>query len=373
MTRPANGDEIARKVASGEAWREFCRALEQAGEAVLAPGNPEDAFERAEGYRMLTRLLRGALESQLEFATPTHPQLVCTCHETIKIVAENPDNLYLGASIDGRHDYRIWGTRGQARWLSFNTFAGAGFGGGTRGTGTTLHERELAIGPDGSFELILSQRQHPGNWLRLEPDTRSLTVRQTFLDKRRDRPAELHIERLGADGAPPPPLDPAHLYRALLGAARYVRSVTEIGASWTRRQAAHPNVFANVQQDDTFKFKDPQITWNQAYFELGPDDALWIEFLPPPCDYWMIALHNFWTETLDYRYHRITLNNHSAKLEPDGSARFVIAQRDPGHPNWLDPAGHARGIVGVRWVGENVPNVIPRTRLVRPADSPAGA
>jgi hypothetical protein len=359
-------NEAAQKVASGEAWREFCGALERAGAAVLAPGNPEDPFERAEGYRMLTRLLRGALESQLEFNVPTHPQLVCTCHETIKIVAENPDNLYLGASIDGRFDYRIRGTRGQARWISFNTFAAGGFGGGgTRGTGTTLHEHQLALAADGSFELILSQREHPGNWLLLEPDTRSLTIRQTFLDKGRERPAELHIERLASDGSAPAPLDPAHLYRALLGSARYVQSVAEIGASWTRRQSAHPNVFANVQTDDTFRFKDPQITWNQAYFELGPHDVLWVEFTPPRCDYWMIALHNFWTETLDYRYHRITFNNRSAKLEADGSARFPIAARDPGHPNWLDTAGHARGIVGVRWVGSDVENVIPRTRLER--------
>jgi hypothetical protein len=359
--------EAEERVLSGAVWREFCRGLESAGEAILAPGNPEDPFERAEGYRMLTRLLRGALEAQLEHATPTHPQLICTCHETIKIVAENPDNLYLGASIDGSLDYRIRGTRGEARWISFNTFAGGGFGGGGgRGTGTTLHEHQIEFRPDGSFELVLSQRPHPGNWLRLEPDTRSLTIRQTFLDKRRERPAELAIERIGADGAPPPPLDPSRLERALRGALGYVRNVTEIGAGWTRRQAAHPNVFANVQTDDTFKFKDPQITWNQAYFELGPDEVLWVEFRPPRCDYWMIALHNFWTETLDYRHHPITLNNRSAKLDADGVARFPIAARDPGHPNWLDPAGHRRGIVGVRWVGEDVENVVPGTRLQKP-------
>ncbi len=360
-------DEVVAKVTSGAAWREFCRELEAAGEAVLKEGNPADPLDRAEGYRMLTRLLRGALESQLEYHDPLHPELVCTCHETIKIVAENPDNLYLGAGIEGRHDYRVWGTRGGARWLSFNTFAGGGFGGGGRGTGTTLHERELAVRPDGGFEVILSQRPAPGNWLRLEPDTRLLTIRQTFFDKGRDPRAELHIERLG-EPAPRAPLDPAHLYRALLGSARHVRAITEIGAAWSRRQSAHPNVFANVQQDDTFKFKDPQITWNQAWFELGPEEALQVDLDPPRCDYWMIALHNFWTETLDYRYHPVARNSGNAKLEADGSARFVIAHRDPGHPNWLDTAGHAHGIVGVRWVGEGVENRVPRARRVRFAE-----
>ena len=150
---------------------------------------------------MLTRLLRGALETKLEYGRPTHPELICTCHETIKIVGENPDNHYLGASLDGKYDYRIWGTRGEAKWISFNLFSGAGFGGGGPGTGATLHEEQMHIEPDGTFEVIISQREHPGNWLRSEADTRSLAIRQTFLDKRNQEHAELHIERIDDDGA----------------------------------------------------------------------------------------------------------------------------------------------------------------------------
>ena len=55
-----------------------------------------------------------------------------------------------------------------------------------------------------------------------------------------------------------------------------------------------------------------------------------VEFTPPECEYWMIALHNHWMETLDYVHHQSTLNCHSAQLEPDGSVRFVLAHRDPG-------------------------------------------
>lgn len=112
-------DDITAKVIDGTAWREFCDTLAVAGQVILADGNPDDPLDRAEGFRMLTRLLRGALESKLENGRPTEPALVCTCHETIKIVGENPDNHYLGASIDGTYDYRISGTRGEARWISW--------------------------------------------------------------------------------------------------------------------------------------------------------------------------------------------------------------------------------------------------------------
>ncbi len=357
-------DEMTQKVVDGTAWHEFCDLLSDAGEAILEQGNPTDPLDRAEGFRMLTRLLRCALESKLEYGRSEQPQLICTCHETMKIVGENPDNHYLGAPLDGKYDYRIRGTRGEARWISFNLFSGGGFGGGGPGVGSTLHEEQMLFEPGGSFELIVSQREHPGNWLRSEPETRSLAIRQTFLDRRHQEHAELHIERVGDDGTREP-LTPEELYLSLVYAGLYVKGVAEIGAHWASRQAQWPNVFTDeAESEETNRFKDPQIKWHQAYFDLEDHEALVVEFVPPECEYWMIALHNHWMETLDYVHHQSTLNCHSAQLQPDGRVRFIVTGRDPGLPNWLDTAGHQRGTVGVRWVGPNVHDVLPSTRVV---------
>ncbi|MBP1687466.1 MAG: hypothetical protein H6Q33_3609 [Deltaproteobacteria bacterium] len=356
--------EITEKVRSGVAWKEFCRVLETAGDAILAEGNPDDVLDRAEGFRSLTRLLRYALETYIESNDPLRPKLVALIGETIKIAAENPDNIYHGATIDGCYDYRVWGTRGEACRLTFNTFRAGGFGGSGQGVGTTLHDEELKVAPDGTFELILSQHEHPGAWLRLHHDTRGLSIRETFTDKKNERPAELHIERIGAEGPAPAPLDPAQFYHGLMRSAHYVRAVTEMMGKWSCRQAAQPNVFVDAETNDTRLWKDTQIKYHQAYFELGAEEALVIEFTPPRCKYWMIVLHNHWTETLDYRYHQITLNCRSAQVRADGSVRCVVAHRDPGVPNWLDTAGHARGTVGVRWVGPDVADVVPTARLV---------
>jgi hypothetical protein len=362
-------DEATQKVVDGTAWTEFCDLLKDAGSVVLADTNPNDPLDRAEGYRMLTRLLRGALETQLEHGDhPAHPELFCVCHETIKIVGENPDNRYLSAVLDGG-DYRIWGTRGESKWLSFNLFSAGGFGGGGPGTGATLHEERMHIDDDGTFELIISQNEHPGNWLQSEADTRTLAIRQTFLDKANQEHAVLHIERLDSSGAPPAPLSAEHLYHSLLYAGFYVKGVAAIGTEWATRQALWPNVFTDeAELAETDKFKDPQIKWHQAYFDLADDEALVVEFMPPACEYWMIALHNHWMETLDYTNHQITLNCDSAVLEPDGSARFIVSKSDPGLPNWLDTAGHSKGTVGVRWVGPNVIDLLPDTRVVKVAE-----
>ena len=114
---------------------------------------------------------------------------------------------------------------------------------------------------------------------------------------------------------------------------------------------------------ETDKFKDPQIKWHQAYFDLADDEALVVEVTPPECEYWMIALHNHWMETLDYVHHQATLNCHSAQLEPDGSVRFVIAHHDPGVANWLDTAGHSNGAMILRCVRTTTAPT-PRGRVV---------
>jgi hypothetical protein len=67
-----------------------------------------------------------------------------------------------------------------------------------------LNDSELALGPDGSFEILASQQEQPGNWLRMAPDTTQILLRQTFLDRSREEPVKVEVECLDAEGAPPP-------------------------------------------------------------------------------------------------------------------------------------------------------------------------
>ena len=68
-------EEAAERVMDGRVWAEFCDALKSAGDVVLREGSPRDAFDRAEGFRYLSRLARVALESYVEFADPAAPVL----------------------------------------------------------------------------------------------------------------------------------------------------------------------------------------------------------------------------------------------------------------------------------------------------------
>jgi hypothetical protein len=109
---------------------------------------------------------------------------------------------------------------------------------------------------------------------------------------------------------------------------------------------------------------DPNIRIWLGCWKLAQDEALVIEATPPDCDYWNFQLGNVWAESLDYRFHRVHLNNGAAKLREDGSFEIVVAHVDPGHPNWLDTAGHDHGTMCVRWVRASS-HPEPKCRVVK--------
>jgi hypothetical protein len=353
-----------QRILDGTSWAEFCDTLKRAGDVVLRDGSPYDPFDRAEGFRYLSRLTRVALESYIEFADPMAPALRRPSHETVKIGADNPDNYYQSAAVSGQYSYRIRGVRNTVYYLGLGTYVGNYGSGGRMGQSGYLEGADLEIAPDGSFEIVLSCDEQPGNWLSMEPDTSSLIVRQTFQDRTKEAIADLTIERLGADG-PPRPVTAGFIDAGLAAASAYVAGTANLFADWAEGFAAHKNELPIFDPAVArAAHGDPNICYFHGYWELGPDEALVIEVTPPECEYWNFQVNNHWMESLDYRYHRIALNHHGAHYEPDGSVRLVLAHEDPGVPNWLETAGHSRGTMCLRWIRAN-DHPHPTTRVVK--------
>ena len=188
----------------------------------------------------------------------------------------------------------------------------------------------------------------------MKEGTNSLTIRQTLLDRPNQTPAELFLERTDA-GSPPQPVDPERLAAALGRAGFTVAAVVGQFLGWTASFASHPHQVRPIDpQLLAFAQGDPDTSYDYGYYDLGTDQAWIIEFEPPECEYWNIQLGNHWLESLDFEYYRTSLNHHTAPVEDDGTVRVVVARHDPGHPNWLDTAGHARGGLALRWVGAEI-------------------
>ena len=356
---------VEQRVESGQTWDEFCDALKRAGAQILRPEAPADAMTRAEGWRYLTRLLRIGLEMHLEFADPDFPGFFAPSHETGKIGADNPDNLYLMGRINGRNEYVIRGERGSVPYLSFGSQKGGYETNGRMEQTGFLDAAQLQLDAEGHFEIVLSAEPQSGNWLRIEPDSNAVIVRQTFLDRKQERPARLTIERRGGD-AKPEPLSAAKLQQGLGNAARFVEGTATLFANWAQGYLAHPNQLPPADQALCQRVGgDPNIFYYHSYWELKPDEALVVHVKSiPDCRFWNLQVSNWWMESLDYRYHRISLNKHTAKADADGGVTIVIAHQDPGRANWLETTGHDRGTLCFRWVGASE-HIHPTTRVVK--------
>lgn len=347
----------------GQAWREFCQALEQAGEVVLR--SPATALDRAEGYRYLTRLLRNALYATVENSDPDRPRMQGL--DLVKMGADNPDNIYHSAPVSGRNSYRISGTRGSIAYVSVGSKANRYAKDGTMASTGELRNDDVIVGADGCVEILVSVAPQQGNWLPLAADSTMIVLRESYLDRTTEEPGSYAIENLAEIG-PVGPLSTGHLVRSLQRAALGVHGTAATFATWTELFATRPNELPDWGQEMFQRAGgDPEIFYLHGYWALEPGQAWVIETAVPDCPYWNFQLDNWWMESMDWA-ERITVNKHTARLTDDGRLVLVVAAQDPGWGNWIDTTGHSSGTALLRWVGADT-HPTPTCRVVELAVS----
>jgi hypothetical protein len=350
--KPADPDDP--RLASGAAWRELLAALARAEQRVLGPGTARSPRDRAEGFRHLLRFFTAGQLLCVEHADPDHPAFVRMVEPAWQWGLDMPDCLYLYAPLRGDAAYRVWGRRGSANHVDFQVNWGHFAEGDLAKWGTlaSAHADELDFGADGSLELSLGGPPRARNWLTVAPNAGFLLVRQYFADWEREQPADLWIERVGANGPPPPPRSDQIAERL----AQLVRWLDRGGALWQRMsrgivEGVPPNTLVMTRPADSDQRAGLR---GQAYgignFACAPDEALVVRFVPPRCRHWSVSLANDWWESLDFGERQTSLNGHQARLDAQGAFLGVIAHADPGVANWLDPAGHERGTLALRFL-----------------------
>ena len=365
MSQDTTENEVHARLASGEAWNDFCDRLKKAGE-LIQNAAPDDDFDRAEGYRYLARLTHHFLRSSLDEADPAKAILSTT---SPKIGLDNPDYVYAGARLSPDFTYRLTGSMNDVALLGIGVFSGA-LGtpkGLVRDGYVTTNELEVV---DGRFELLLSRTPQGGNWLQLGEQTNALNIRQTVLRRREQKPATLELSRVDS-GAPPAPLEPASLVQTLDRVSQTVPGIVTQFIGWSQSFQDYP--FEIREIDPKFLAVaqgDPNTTYHYSYWELE-DDEVYTVVLEPPThfDYWNLQIGNHWLESLDFMSLKTHVNHETAVVGAGGRVRVVVAGRDPGVANWLDTAGHARGALALRWVGakalpETETQVVPISSLV---------
>ena len=87
----------------------------------------------------------------------------------------------------------------------------------------------------------------------------------------------------------------------------------------------------------------------------------------PHCQTWNLQVDNYWMESLDYRYHRISINKETATVSEDESVIILISPSPLNAANVLTTAGHSEGTLCFRWVGTNDP-IHPMVKVVEQSE-----
>lgn len=361
--------EIQRR--AQESWEQFCEDLKQAGSQLIREDLPLDALDAAEGLRYLSRLVRTGLERHVEGADPAAPYLFALCDERIKgFGGDNPDTLYFGAALSSEYTYRLEGdfsncayftlmTNGQDEQGSYtitgNLDGDSVPGSSDRPVAISIADDEASNAP-GDLPLLTTTKA-----------TQSLLLRCTFESQLEKELPGLALSRLDASGS----LVQCELEPISAGLAETARFVRDTAERWCNQSAGLRRNFNELPLQDPELMRriggDPNIFYYSAAWSLAPDECLVIQIPTiPDCTTWGFQLNNLWTESLDYTQAPIHLSKHSAHVAPDGSVTILVAERDPGHPNWLRTLGHRTGTANLRLMGAAEP-LVAHTRVAKTA------
>lgn len=343
----------------GQSWSHLLTRLREAAQIVESDPANDNRVDLTAGIRHLLVLLAAGMDEVLRF--DPDPMLRVQRTSTDDIVSwgmECPDGLYTRAVLRGGERYRLFGNRGTARYVGLQTM---------NGIAATANELvdELQTDARGNFEVVLSASEptgRGGNWMRIDGEHPTLTVRHFFYDWDVEVASSLRIERLGdATVATRRPAEPdAAVSSQLVALGDFVRDnltfFLQFGA------AAPPNGFLPpVDRTDMGAAAENRPVIGR--WKLLPDEALIVEVEPPEGIYWSFSIGNPWWETIHYGRHQSSLNAHQAVVDSDGLVRVVLSERDPGVANWLDTAGHSNGPIILRCVRTRTAPT-PTTRLV---------
>ena len=370
LTGGGAADPAWQRLESVQAFDQLMGSVDDVRNMVLSEAESER--EVAQGMRWILRNVAMTTDIAAD-ANPLRPDFVRMDSTVRKIGGDNADGEYHLATIDGRYDYRITGNRGSVRYFSLNVNAGRGMT--KRRLAAYLNDRAIEFDERGNFTLLLSQQrpQAQGQWVEIPEDAASVMLRQYIADRSREELVSIDIAPLGEA----PPLSDtrdADIAEALTVTNYAFLFLTNLHKIVLPQAWERPNEFFTTDSDSLGgSISAPDNLYMIGSFEVARDQALIVEVQPPETRYWNIALETHWHETVDYLYRPTSRTLADVTTDADGKVRFIIAQRDPGVPNWLDPMGNERGFMTLRWLdarGAAVPApVVTRVGLAELADA----
>ena len=328
----------------------FVEAVTEAEELIRNAPFARTEQDLLEGLEYLAGSIRASLQMAWAWS-PAYPFFVNSTSQHTKMGLDNPDTVYYHANLRPDVTYVVRGRRGTTVDLSFQVLGGDYTPSSTPDGSTAFDDRDLALGPDDSFELSFGPAgsEHALAHHVVLPDTAAmLAVREVYADWGQER-GSITIHRADTLGVPSTtPLTAEAVDKRYAVAAKML-----IGR--IRTWFAFPEWFYLNEPVNTLT--EPRPTpgglasqWSSVgHFDLTDDEALVITVPRGDAPYLGFQLGSVWYTSLDYIDHQTSLNQAQAQVDPDGMIRIVVAEHDPGVANWVERLGHDRGYLQFRW------------------------
>lgn len=292
---------------------------------------------------------------------PKYPEFMSYYNHVYRQGWPNPDDTLNEAVIEDTGVYQITGFRGTVKRVTLQLTGDVGsvarmidepeqLVGGSKG----VFDLDRAnLGPDGSFELLLSPERpegYQGDWWKLEAGATAIVIRQRHYDWVNEVDGRFAIQRLDVPAAKPESTV-QDIDRALSRVAKYIESygkVTFDGLTTRPLREGPPNTLTCKNYSGYGSLAST--IFAEGMFELADDEALIIETaLPQSCSYWGFQLADDFWQSIDWVNRQSSLNGFTARIDSDAKLRMVVSTQDPGVPNWLDTAGRLTGFIYGRW------------------------
>ncbi len=346
----------------GAAWDAFTAQLNALGHDALASA-PTDA-DKVDGLRFILRQLGYREEQFLEYPQGTMPEFFLPESPVRKVFADCPDTIYRQFAVTPDGVYRLSGTRGASPYISFTAYRTAV----SDRVVDDLHDGEIEIADDGTFELTVGGPRQKGNWLDLGDDAAFVIIREYTHDRVDGVKATFGVEQVSPQLGHRPELDAetfeSALARMQFGLVFGNQATVRLSAELRQR----PNRMNEAAADLVSEMAGtPHNHYQLCYVQLAEGEALELELTPPPCRYWSVHLNNWWLESPEFRDGQsVCINDSQAVRGNDGRITMLVGPDDPGAGNWLDTKGRRETILLARYLlpEDELPPIITRVVTV---------
>ena len=347
----AEGADEYAKLKSVQAFDQFMATLADMRQMILDDAANER--EASEGMRFLLRTVAMSQDVTGD-VYPLAPHFARMDSARRKIGGDNPDAEYDNVGFMGSIDYVITGNVGTVDHLSFTVLERQA-NGRSQQLGY-VNERTLEPDAEGNFTLWLTAKkpEEPGAWIKTGGGVGNVLVRQYIGDRSEEKLGTYDIRALGRERFDPlPPSSDAEVAGSIRGTQLALEGLGRLHRYVNPSIDEPPNQFKRRNSDDFgADISSPDNLYIIGTYGITKDEALIVEVDPLDVRFWNFAIENPWHESVDYQQRKTSRTHEDITIDPDGKVRFLIAQARADHPNYLETAGHARGFMTFRWVGE---------------------